>query len=119
MPAMDERLYKQMVAVIRKFSFQIIVADADGYHEFTSMNGEAGHTVMVRCLTLQACYAYGNYPRGHKWFIPLSDLHRAIRERSESDTEFMWRAKRCDLSRYDVEKIVADATHGVIHLHMY
>ena len=63
---MDERLYRQMVAVIRRFSFQIIVADADGYHEFTNMNGDAGDTVLVRCLTLQACYAYGNYPRGHK-----------------------------------------------------
>ena len=95
---MDERLYRQMVAVIRRFSFQIIVADADGYHEFTNMNGDAGDTVLVRCLTLQACYAYGNYPRGHK---------------------FMWRARRCDLTRYDVEKVVSDATHGIIHLRMY
>ena len=116
---MDERLYRQIVAVIRRFSFQIIVADADGYHEFTNMNGDAGDTVLVRCLTLQTSYAYGSYPRGHKWFIPLSDLHMAIRDRSESDTEFMWRARRCDLNRYDVEKVVADATHGIIHLKMY
>ena len=98
---MDERLYRQMVAVIRRFSFQIIVADADGYHEFTNMNGDAGDTVLVRCL------------------IPLSDLHKAIRDRSSEDTEFMWRARRCDLTRYDVEKVVADATHGIIHLRMY
>jgi hypothetical protein len=31
----------------------------------------------------------------------------------------MWRARRCDLTRYDVEKVVADATHGIIHLRMY
>ena len=116
---MDERLYRQMVAVIRRFSFQIIVADADGYHEFTNMNGDAGDTVLVRCLTLQACYAYGNYPRGHKWYIPLSDLHTAIRERSAEETEFLWRARRSALTRYDVEKVVADATHGIIHLRMY
>ena len=116
---MDERLYKQLVAVIRKHSFQIVVADADGYHEFTNMTGDTGDTVMVRCLTLMASYAYGNYPRGHMWYVPLSDLHRAIRDRSNVDTEFMWRARRCDLNRYDVEKIVADATHDVIHLHMY
>ena len=116
---MDERLYRQMVAVIRRFSFQIIVADADGYHEFTNMNGDVGDTVLVRCLTLQTSYAYGNYPRGHKWYIPLSDLHKAIRDRSARDTEFMWRARRCDLTRYDVEKVVSDATHGIIHLRMY
>ena len=116
---MDERLYRQVVAVIRRFSFQVIVADADGSHEFTNMNGDVGDTVLVRCLTLQACYAYGNYPRGHKWYIPLSDLHKAIRDRSAVDTEFMWRARRCDLNRYDVEKVVADATHGVIRLNMY
>lgn len=119
MPTMDEKLYRRLVAVIRKHSFQIVVSDADGYHEYTSMNGDAGSTVMVRCLTLQACYAYGNYPRGHKWFIPLSDLNRAVHERAESDTEFMWRAKRCALDRYDVERIIDDATHGIIHLHMY
>ena len=116
---MDERLYRQMVAVIRWFSFQIIVADADGYHEFTNMGSGSGGTVLVRCLTLVAAYAYGIYPRGHTWYIPLSDLHRAIHERAESDTDFMWRVQRCGLNRYDVERIVAAASHDIIHLHMY
>ena len=116
---MDEKLYRQLVEVIRKYSFQILVADADIYREFTSMNGEAGDTVMVRCLALQTSYTYGKYPRGHRWYIPICDLHRAIRERSENDTDFMWRVRRCDLNRYDVERIVADASHDIIHLHMY
>lgn len=119
MPTMDEKLYQKLVEVIRKYSFQIVVADADSYREFTSMNGEAGDTVMVRCLALQTSYTYGKYPRGHRWYIPICDLHRAIRERSENDTDFMWRVRRCDLNRYDVERIMADASHDIIHLHMY
>ncbi len=116
---MDEKLYRQLVAVIRRHSFHIVVGDADGYHEFTNMGSGSGGTVLVRCLTLVAAYAYGTYPRGHTWYIPLSDLHRAIHDRAESDTDFMWRARRCGLDRYDVEKVVADATHGVIHLNMF
>ena len=83
---MDEKLYRQLVAVIRRHSFHIVVGDADGYHEFTNMGSGSGGTVLVRCLTLVAAYAYGIYPRGHTWYIPLSDLHRAIHERAESET---------------------------------
>ncbi len=83
---MDERLYRQLVAVIRKHSFQIKVEDEDGYHEFTSDTCEEGETVLVRCLTLRTDYAYGDYPRGHL--------------------------------RYDVEKIILGASHGIIRLNM-
>ena len=33
---MDEKLYRQIVAVIGRHSFQIKVEDEDGYHAFTS-----------------------------------------------------------------------------------
>ena len=115
---MDERLYRQLVAVIRKHSFQIKVEDEDGYHEFTSDTCEEGETVLVRCLTLRTDYAYGGYPRGHLWHIPLSDIHKEIRKISRTDTEFMWRARRRDLNRYDVEKIILGASHGIIRLNM-
>ena len=90
----------------------------DGYHEFTSDTCEEGETVPLRCLTLRADYAYGDYPRGHRWFIPQSEIHREIRRMSRSDTEFMWRVRRCEVNRYDVEKIILGASHGVIRLHM-
>ena len=115
---MDEKLYRQIVAVIRRHSFQIKVEDEDGYHAFTSDTCEEGETVPLRCLTLRADYAYGDYPRGHRWFIPQSELHREIRRMSRSDTEFMWRVRRCEVNRYDVEKIILGASHGVIRLHM-
>ena len=91
---MDEKLYRQIVAVIRRHSFQIKVEE------------------------LRADYAYGDYPRGHRWFIPQSEIHREIRRMSRSDTEFMWRVRRCEVNRYDVEKIILGASHGVIRLHM-
>ena len=116
---MDEKLYKQLVAVIRKNSFQIKVEDADGYHEFTSASSREGETVLLRCLTLQASYTYGNYPNGHRWFIPLCELHGAIRSLSESDREFMWRSRRHELNRYDAKRVIFYASHGVIRLNMY
>ena len=118
MPEMDERLYRQMAAVIRSHSFQIQVEDEDGYHEFTSDTCEEGETVLVRCLTLKANYTYGDYPRGHLWHIPLSEIHKVIREMSAASTEFMWRTRRRELNRYDVEKIILGASHGVIRLNM-
>lgn len=116
---MDEKLYRQIVAVIVRHSFQIKVADADGFHEFTSVSGGQGNTVLARCLTLETAYAYGTYPRGHRWYIPLSDLHRAIRKMSAENTEFMWRVRRCALDRYDVERVIREASHGIIRLNMY
>lgn len=116
---MDERLYRNLVAVIRKHSFQIRVEDEDGYREFTSASGKQGETVLVRCLTLAASYRYGDYPSGHRWYIPVSDLHKAVRSMAESDMEFMWRARRFEMNRYDVEKIILAASHGIIRLNMY
>ena len=106
------------MSVIRRHSFQIKVEDEDGYHAFTSDTCEEGETIPLRCLTLRADYAYGDYPRGHRWFIPQSEIHREIRRMSRSDTEFMWRVRRCEVNRYDVEKIILGASHGVIRLHM-
>ena len=87
-------------------------------HTSSPLPGSILETVPLRCLTLRADYAYGDYPRGHRWFIPQSDIHREIRRMSRSDTEFMWRVRRCEVNRYDVEKIILGASHGVIRLHM-
>lgn len=117
--SMDEKLYRQMLAVIDRYSFQIKIKDADGMLAFSGLSGDPTCPVLVRCLTMEVSFAYGSYPRGHVWHIPLNDLHRAVRKMSEADREFMWRARRQDLNRYDVERIFLEASHGIIRLNMY
>ena len=46
-------------------------------------------------------------------------MGRTIRRMSSTDTEFMWRVRRHDLTRNDVEKIILSASHGVIRLRMF
>jgi len=115
---MDEGLYRNIVAVIKRHSYLIVVADADGYHEFSSLTDDSGSTMPARCLTLKTVYGYGSYPSGHRWYIPLSDLQRAVRKYSEQSVEFYWRVRRKELTRYDVERIILEASYGVIKLNM-
>ena len=116
---MDDMTYRNIVALIGRYSILVKVKDADGYHAFTDLSGSEGRTVPLRSLTLVAAYSCGCYPRGHEWFIALRDIGRAIREISSSDREFMWRARRHDLSRNDVERIILRATCGALRLSLY
>ncbi len=115
---MDESICQNLVAVIRRYSCMIKVKDADGFHAFTDLSGSQGRTVPVRCLTLTAAYRYGNYPAGHEWHIALRDIRKTIRRMASADREFMWRVRRRDLSRGDVERIILKVSHGIIRLNL-
>ena len=116
---MDDKTYRNIVALIERYSYQIKVKDPDAYHAFTDLSGSEGRTVPMRCLTLAFAHRYGSYQPGHEWFIALKEMGRTIRRMSSSDTEFMWRVRRHDLTRNDVEKIILSASHGVIRLRMF
>ncbi len=73
----------------------------------------------MRCLTLTVAHRYGSYQQGHEWFIALKEMARTIRRMSSADREFMWRVRRHDLSRNDVEKIILSASNGVIRLRLF
>ena len=106
MPAMTERLYRSLVATIERYAFWIKVRDADGFQEGAGISGTGRETTPVRCLTLYASYQYGRFPSGYEWRIPLADIHKAVRRIGTAD------------QRYDAERIICEASYGIIHLHL-
>lgn len=113
---MKEKVYKQMVAIIKENAAWIKVIDVNGMQTcLTVVEGQVLN-ILVRCLVLQVFYSRGNYPKGHVFTIPVHDLHIALRHLENTDQEFKERLVRHEMIRWDVERIVLAATHGVIKL---
>ncbi len=118
MPTMNERLYRSLVATIERYAFWIKVRDADGFQEGAGISGTGREATPVRCLTLYASYQYGRFPSGYEWRIPLTDIHKAVRRIGTADQEFRIRMNRYEVTRYDAERIICEASYGIIHLHL-
>ena len=118
MPPRNERLYRSLVATINRYAFWIKVRDADGFQEGVGITGTGRAAVPVRCLKLYAAYQYGKFPAGHEWSLPLSDIGKAVRKIGSADQEFRIRMNRFEVNRYDAERIISEASYGIIHLNL-
>lgn len=115
---MKEEVYRQLVTIIRENAGWIKVIDANGMQTCMTVVEGRALNVLVRCLVLQVFYARGNYPKGHVFTIPVHDLHQALRNLEDTDADFKQRLVQHKMIRWDVERIVLSATHGVIKLEL-
>jgi len=115
---MKEDVYRQLVTIIRENAGWVKVVDVNGMQTCLSIIGGRYVHILVRCLVLQVFYRRGSYHRGHVFTIPVHDLHTALRRLEDTDPSFRERLAQHRMIRWDVERIVLSATHGVIRLEL-
>ena len=115
---MKEEVYRQLVTIIKENAGWIKVIDINGMQTCMAVVEGRAINVLARCLVLQVFYARGSYPKGHVFTIPVHDLHQALRNLEDTDAGFRQRFAQHQMIRWDVERIVLSATHGVIKLEL-
>lgn len=69
-------------------------------------------------LDLKVTVAQGGYNKRQKWTVPIFLLEKSVRKLMVDDRAFARRVYDNGMTTYDIERIILDATYGVVNLEL-
>lgn len=115
---MDALLLKAVADCINSNCHWIhVVATDDKMIYHTKYFGKL-RPVVCSCMTLEVRRSHGQHYIGHRWQIAEPELHDAVNAVKKCSPAFRNRANIYEILPMDVERIIKDASHGVIELGM-
>ena len=115
---MRHAIYERMVETIKNHRMGIGAECSNRLcPDLTQLDGiiRTGHYDAIVLTAYRPDYGY---KVGQQWIVPESKLIRSVRELKEEDEEFDNRLRTDTLTLDDIERIIKQATFGLVNLNL-
>lgn len=87
-----------------------------GLMEFRILQGGFLKLIYSCSLTLESYHLRYTYPIGQQWKISMYEIEQAVRKLMITNPKIPYRLEHHQLTNKNVESIILEATHGIVHL---